>query len=98
VLAAYQAIDQRARKEPERIHALVVMTDGKDEHGQATLAMVKQKLASEDEAPVKVFTIAYGSAAQGEALATIAEAGRGSQSLGTVENIVQVYRDIASFF
>jgi Ca-activated chloride channel homolog len=98
VLAAYEAGDARARKEPERIHALVVMTDGKDEHSQATLEAVKKKLASEDEAPLKVFTIAYGQGAQGEPLAAIAEAGRGSPSKGTVDNIVQVYRDIASFF
>ena len=98
VLAAYEATDERARKDPGRIHALVVMTDGKDEHSKSTLEQVKQKLASEGEAPVKVFTIAYGNAASGDALAAIAEAGRGSQSRGTVENIVQVYRDIASFF
>lgn len=98
VMAAYDAADERARAQTDRIHALVVMTDGKDEHSKATLEAVRQKLAREDEAPLKVFTIAYGERAQGEALAAIAEAGRGSQSRGSVEDIVQVYRDIASFF
>ena len=98
VLAAYDAGGARARQEPDRIHALVVMTDGKDEHSRATLDAVKKKLASEDEAPLKVFTIAYGSGAQTDPLTAIAEAGRGSPSKGTVDNIVQVYRAIASFF
>jgi Ca-activated chloride channel family protein len=98
VLAAYDATNQRAHQEPGRIHALVVMTDGKDEHSRSSLEMVKQKLTSEGEAPVKVFTIAYGNAADAQPLAVIAEAGGGSQSRGTVEDIVQVYRDIASFF
>jgi Ca-activated chloride channel homolog len=98
VLAAYDSMDGRARAEPGRIHALVVMTDGKDEHSRATLEAVKQKLRREEEAPVKVFTIAYGDGAQSEPLAAIAEAGRGSLSRGSVTDIVQVYRDIASFF
>jgi Ca-activated chloride channel family protein len=45
-----------------------------------------------------VFTIAYGAAASGQILSQIAEAGEGSHSQGSVDNIVQVYRDIASFF
>ena len=51
-----------------------------------------------EEANVKVFTIAYGTGASGQVLEQIADWGEGSHSQGTVENIVQVYRDIASFF
>jgi Ca-activated chloride channel family protein len=98
VIVAYDRANVRARAEPDRIHALVVMTDGNDEGSRATLDAVKGKLAGEDEAPVKVFTIAYGAEAAGGPLAAIAEAGRGSPSTGTVDDIVQVYRDIASFF
>jgi Ca-activated chloride channel family protein len=98
VLDAYEAMDARARNQPDRIHALVVMTDGKDEGSRATLEQIQSKLRSEEDAPVKVFTIAYGAQAQGAALTAIAEAGRGSHSGGSVGNIVQVYRDIASFF
>jgi Ca-activated chloride channel family protein len=98
VIAAYDGANARARATPDRIHALVVMTDGNDENSTSSLELVKKKLTGEEESPVKVFTIAYGAQAAGGPLAAIAEAGRGSPSTGTVENIVQVYRDIASFF
>ena len=99
VSAAYREMRVRADKDPARIHALVVMTDGKDESSALPLEQLKAEFPSESqEANVKVFTIAYGSAASGTALAQIAEAGEGSHSAGTVQNIVQVYRDIASFF
>jgi Ca-activated chloride channel family protein len=75
------------------------MTDGKDESSQMALEQLKGEFPKEEqEANVKVFTIAYGTAASGQVLSQIAEAGEGSHSQGTVENIVQVYRDIASFF
>lgn len=99
VSAAYKELRARADKDPGRIHALVVMTDGKDESSRMALDELKAEFPKEEqEASVKVFTIAYGTAASGQILSQIAEAGEGSHSQGTVENIVQVYRDIASFF
>mgnify|MGYP007014285864 CR=1 FL=1 len=47
---------------------------------------------------MKVFTIAYGEQAGGEVLGRIAEAAQGTSAKGSVETIVQVYRDMASFF
>ena len=47
---------------------------------------------------MKVFTIAYGQAADRTVLNQIAEAGNGSSASGTSENIVQVYLDMAAFF
>ncbi len=99
VSTAYKELRARADKDPNRIHALVVMTDGKDESSQMALDQLKAEFPKEEqEANVKVFTIAYGNAASGQVLSQIAEAGEGSHSQGTVLNIVQVYRDIASFF
>ena len=99
VAAAYREMLTRADKDPNRIHALVVMTDGKDESSHLTLERLKQEFPRErQEANVKVFTIAYGNAASSQILSQIAETGEGSHSQGTVQNIVQVYRDIASFF
>ncbi len=99
VSSAYKEMRARADKDPGRIHALVVMTDGKDESSRMALEELKAEFPKEEqEASVKVFTIAYGTAASGAILSQIAEAGEGSHSQGTVENIVQVYRDIASFF
>jgi Ca-activated chloride channel family protein len=99
VSAAYREMRGRAERDPNRIHALVVMTDGKDESSQLDLERLRAEFPTEkEEAAVKVFTIAYGSGASGSVLERIAEAGEGSHSTGTVQNIVQVYRDIASFF
>lgn len=99
VTSSYREMRARADKDPSHIHALVVMTDGKDESSQGTLEQLKGEFPKEaEEANVKVFTIAYGSQASGQVLEQIADVGEGSHSQGTVENIVQVYRDIASFF
>ena len=96
---AYAAARERARKAPEKIHAVVVMTDGRDESSTLTLAQLKSSLVSEDErTPVRIFTIAYGTAAESTILEQIAEAGQGSSAKGDVQNIVQVYQDMASFF
>jgi len=99
VSSAYKEMRARADKDPGRIHALVVMTDGKDESSRMALEQLTAQFPKEEqEASVKVFTIAYGAAASGQILSQIAEAGEGSHSQGSVDNIVQVYRDIASFF
>ena len=47
---------------------------------------------------MKVFTIGYGKQADATPLSRIAEAAQGSYAKGSVETIVQVYRDMASFF
>lgn len=88
----------RATSDPKRIHAVVVMTDGHDEHSRMTLPELLHRLEGEAAAPVKVFTIAYGPDADPAVLAKIAEAGQGASVRGTAENIVQVYQDVAAFF
>jgi Ca-activated chloride channel family protein len=99
IAVAYREMRGRADKDPNQIHALVVMTDGNDESSQMNLEQLKHEFPREaEEVNVKVFTIAYGSGASGAVLAQIAEVGEGSHNAGTVQNIVQVYRDIASFF
>lgn len=99
ISASYRELRSRADKDPDHIHALVVMTDGNDESSKLALADLKAEFPHEsEEASVKVFTIAYGNGASGQVLEQIADVGEGSHSVGTVQNIVQVYRDIASFF
>lgn len=100
VAQAYEAQKERARKDPRRIHALLVLTDGVDENStRYTLAQLRDLLGKDEEGSgVKVFTIAYGAGADPKILAEIAEAGRGSTARGTATNIVQVYQDMASFF
>ena len=96
-LSAFSRAGARAGKDPGRIHAVVVMTDGKDNKSHLDLSSLRAQL-SDESAQVKVFTIAYGSEADPAILASIAEAARGSAVKGSAENIVQVFQDMASFF
>jgi Ca-activated chloride channel family protein len=100
VAQAYEAQQERARKDPRRIHALLVLTDGVDENStRVSLAQLRELLGKDEEGSgVKVFTIAYGEGADPKVLAEMAEAGRGTTARGTSANIVQVYQDMASFF
>jgi Ca-activated chloride channel family protein len=97
IAVAYKAALARAREDPARIHALVVMTDGRDESSRMTLDDLRRQLTTEDS-PVRVFTIAYGDQADPKVLERIAEAAKGTSAKGTAENIVQVYEEMASFF
>ena len=58
VRVAYQDAMQRAAQHPGAIHAVVVLTDGRDANSAATLEALTADLTSQREAPVKVFTIA----------------------------------------
>ena len=99
IAQAYDAEAARAKTSPNRIHAVVVMTDGKDEANTMSLNDLESRFPSEkDEAPVKVFTIAYGAEAEGKVLDGIAEAAKGYSAKGSLETIRSVYVDMASFF
>jgi Ca-activated chloride channel family protein len=99
IAQAYDTESKRAALTPNRIHAVVVMTDGKDESGTLSLQALKSRFPPEKEsAPVKVFTIAYGDQAEGRILDGIAEAAKGYSARGNVETIRSVYLDMASFF
>lgn len=99
--SAYDHAQARTRARPGQIHALVVMTDGKDEGStRMTLESLKAKLrpsSSTTDAPVRVFTIAYGDQAESKYLAEIAEAAGGSFAQSNIDTIRQVFVDMASF-
>jgi Ca-activated chloride channel family protein len=96
---AYAKIAERAKRDPGRIHALVVMTDGKDEAKTMTISELESKLHVEGQTPVvKVFTIAYGREAEADVLGRIAEAAQGTAAKGNVQNIREVFHDMAAFF
>jgi Ca-activated chloride channel homolog len=97
VAEAHTAMLKRARAEPGRIHALVVMTDGVDESSTMDLATLTKRFTPE-EAPVKIFTIAYGTGADSRVLDQIAAAAQGTSARGSTATIVQVYRDLSAFF
>jgi Ca-activated chloride channel family protein len=98
IAKAYDETAARNAKDPKRIHAVVVMTDGKDESSHHYSLADLQIHLNAETSPVKVFTIGYGDSADPEVLKRIADAGQGSFARGTAENIVQVYQDVAAFF
>jgi Ca-activated chloride channel family protein len=85
--------------DPNHIAAEVVLTDGEDNKSQASPDDVVRKLGSTTEAgAVRVFTIAYGAAANVDVLKRIAEAGGGKPYTGDPQTIDAVYTSISSFF
>lgn len=101
VLKAHESLAMQARKNPKRIYALVVLSDGRDENSKQTIGAVKAAIAPSAEAessPVRVFTIAYGAGADATLLSELAELGGGASFKGDTASIRQVYRDLAAFF
>lgn len=99
IASSYDAAQKRAKTNPEKIHAVVVMTDGRDEGSVLKLDGLKSRLGGgEADTAVRVFTIAYGDAADQPTLASIANAAKGSSLAGKTSDIVDVYREMAAFF
>ncbi|MCE9572376.1 MAG: VWA domain-containing protein [Deltaproteobacteria bacterium] len=95
--AAYASMLSAAKRDHSRIYAVVVMTDGKDEHSKMSLDALRAKFSAETS-PVKIFTIAYGDNADPTVLERIAADGQGTSVVGSSATIVQVYRDLSTFF
>lgn len=85
------------RQVSQRIRAVVAMTDGKDENSQLTQQAVEKSLGNE-QSDVIVFTVAYGTIADGSVLESIANAGNGGFARGDVASIITVFRDMAAYF
>lgn len=101
VAKAHDELAELAKQNAKRTYAVVVLTDGKDEHSKLDLDGVKQVVkqpVEASEASVRLFTIAYGAGADGKLLADLAESGGGASFKGDAASIRQVYRDLASFF
>ena len=96
-LAARNLLEARRKAAVHRIRAVVVMTDGADTDSAHKLAATVKGLHGEDGG-VAVFTIGYGDEPNEAALEAIAKAGAGSSSKGNVDTIIQIFRDLASFF
>jgi Ca-activated chloride channel homolog len=97
VAAAVTLMSKPDKQASHRIRAVVAMTDGKDESSQLSQAAVEKSLGSE-RSDVIVFTVAYGTIADGSVLESIANAGNGGFVRGDVASIIQVFRDMAAYF
>ncbi|MFN8595488.1 MAG: VWA domain-containing protein [Anaerolineae bacterium] len=90
----------QALNDPERINAIVVMTDGKENASNLSLRQLTAKLEKgmEGNVPVVVFAIAYGSDADMNTLQAIASATNGQTYRGTVETIKGLYKILSTYF
>lgn len=95
MLAAFQRLQQR--RDPERIDAVVVMTDGQDTSSKVGLEQLVSKLRAADP-PVLVFTVAYGGDADTAVLRQIAEAADGQAYTSYPATIRRLYELVAQFF
>jgi Ca-activated chloride channel family protein len=96
-LAARDLLEARRDAARHHIRAVVVMTDGADTDSRRKLDATVKGLHGEGGG-VAVFTIGYGTEPNQAALEAIARAGAGSFSKGNVDTIIQIFRDLASFF
>jgi Ca-activated chloride channel family protein len=96
IARAFEESVRRATSDRARNHAVVVMTDGRDEGSRLSLAELNTRLSA--PGAVRVFTIAYGDQASAPVLGAIARAAGGTFARGDAATIGRVFEDVASFF
>lgn len=97
VAAAYQKLSESPQ--PDRISAIVVLSDGADTDSKLKLDELLKTIRFDHETrTTRVFTIGYGADANESVLKQIADATQAKYYQGTPENISEVFRDTATFF
>jgi Ca-activated chloride channel family protein len=89
-----------AKGDPEHIRAIVALTDGKDTASELPLPQLIDQIGAQSESgdATKIFTIAFGQAADREVMQRIAEITGGKQYDSEPETITAIYAEIATFF
>jgi Ca-activated chloride channel homolog len=96
--AAYKHLLDKGNKS-DNIRAVVVLTDGADTESQEKLEDLLQHIQQNSEQrPISIFSIAYGKDARREVLKKISESTQARMYEGTPRNIVEVFREISTFF
>jgi Ca-activated chloride channel family protein len=98
VAAAYERFQRL--NDPERINAIVVMTDGKENASAVSLNQLVQGLRNGNQrgVPVVVFAIAYGDDADMNVLQSLSEASGGQTVVGSEETIRKLYKILSTYF
>ena len=98
--AGYQhLLSQRQGGADDHILSVVVLTDGEDTESKMKLPELMQRIRFDGETHnIHVFTIAYGRDARKDVLQQIAEGTQAKAYEGTPQNIVEVFKDISTFF
>ena len=96
VNTAYEHLQQRPA---DHIRAVVVLTDGEDNRSTVQLNDLLSRIRADAEThTIRIYTIAYGHDARRDVLEQIAAATQGKAYNGDPKNIVEVFRDISTFF
>lgn len=96
--AAYKHLLDKGEKN-DQIRAVVVLTDGADTESNEKLEDLLQHIQqSSEQRPISIFSIAYGRDARRDVLQKISETTQARMYEGTPKNIVEVFRDISTFF
>lgn len=98
VRAAYVRL--RQLNDVERINAIVVMTDGRENASATDLDELVELIQRGNRAgpPIVIFAVAYGDDADYEILETLARASGGQVRQGDLETIRQLYKILSSYF
>ena len=82
----------------ERINALVVMTDGRENNSATSLEALIRKLQKNSPVQMVVFCVAYGGDADLWTLEQIAESTGGQVRQGDLETIEDLYQVLSTYF
>lgn len=87
-------------QDSERINAVVVMTDGKENNSRIRLRDLASQMQAGNESgvPVVVFCVAYGDDADMRTLEAISDATGGQTRRGSPETIRQLYKLLSTYF
>jgi Ca-activated chloride channel family protein len=103
--ALLDAVDEaygrlQSLSDTERINAIVVMTDGRENNSYTTLNQLVRHIEEGNRTgvPVVVFSIAYGSDADMWTLEQISGASGGQVRIGDVETIRGLYKILSTYF
>ncbi len=96
--AAYQRLQYLG--DAERINAIVVMTDGRENHSRIGLDTLIERIQTGNErgVPIVVFCIGYGKDADEEALRALAESSGGQYFAGDLDTIRRLYKILSAYF
>jgi len=90
----------QALNDTERINAIVVMTDGKENNSRLTLPQLTQQVSAGNARGMQViiFCVAYGDDADMNMLQAIADTSGGLARYGDPESIKELYKILSTYF
>jgi Ca-activated chloride channel family protein len=96
VYVAFRSLQELG--DTERINAIVVMTDGRENNSSTSLRQLARELEQDSPVPIVVFCIAYGQDADIATLEAIASPTGGQVREGDLETIRDLYKILSTYF